>query len=564
MKYVQPYGVTDPDAPYINGDPSIGRMGSIPPAAAFEHPMRELVGVVTTNKLTPDENDLKQVAKAVRSQRSNYCDDTGSVNTLSVALDPPLAAYTIGLPLRVKVYATNTGPSTIDAGAGRVSIKKPNGAQTAAGDLQAAGLADLVFDGTNFQMINFGGAGGGPGDVFLVNIPYAVDSSPTANTVTANFSPAITSLSAGAIIMVKIANTNTAATNIVVNGLPPKPIHAQGGTPEWPFLPCDLVAGDVVVLTYDGTNFWVAANTIINLNVTFPVANNAQFAAIVVALGRKRILANASVLIKMGIGLWTPIATQHPNSDRITVAGTMKAARPTFNDFAKTGYSTAARAADSANNIAMLRSRYGTEIVLSTFDTGATHVGGGTITFQDILITGPNVYDQYLRSCGIGPSGGASVNLIGITCWGMACMAFWNTAGIMICSECFSVNGWWDGFSSNIGSQTSMFSCGSYGNARGGCNVNGLSQMYLQSRTGIPGVPDIPPSQVMCNAAWGVLSDASGNLITNKTTITNNAIDVQAQSLSLAYLTGGTIFGTTSPAPNVMGNNNSLINTANN
>ena len=25
MKYAQPYGVTDPNAPYINGDPSIGR-----------------------------------------------------------------------------------------------------------------------------------------------------------------------------------------------------------------------------------------------------------------------------------------------------------------------------------------------------------------------------------------------------------------------------------------------------------------------------------------------------------------------------------------------------------
>ena len=35
MKYVQPYGIADEDAPYINGDPSQGRMGSIPPAAAF-------------------------------------------------------------------------------------------------------------------------------------------------------------------------------------------------------------------------------------------------------------------------------------------------------------------------------------------------------------------------------------------------------------------------------------------------------------------------------------------------------------------------------------------------
>ena len=41
MKYNQPYGITDPEAPYINGDPSIGRQGSIIPAAAVEFPQRE-------------------------------------------------------------------------------------------------------------------------------------------------------------------------------------------------------------------------------------------------------------------------------------------------------------------------------------------------------------------------------------------------------------------------------------------------------------------------------------------------------------------------------------------
>ena len=35
MKYNPPYGITDPDGPYINGDPSIGRAGSIPPAESM-------------------------------------------------------------------------------------------------------------------------------------------------------------------------------------------------------------------------------------------------------------------------------------------------------------------------------------------------------------------------------------------------------------------------------------------------------------------------------------------------------------------------------------------------
>ncbi|MHC2399095.1 hypothetical protein ACVMGC_003639 [Bradyrhizobium barranii subsp. barranii] len=30
MKYNQPYGVSDPKAPYINGNPATGQQGSIP------------------------------------------------------------------------------------------------------------------------------------------------------------------------------------------------------------------------------------------------------------------------------------------------------------------------------------------------------------------------------------------------------------------------------------------------------------------------------------------------------------------------------------------------------
>ena len=163
MRYVQPYGISDTDAPYINGDPSLGRQGSIPPAAAFEHPMREIITVIDKNKFAPDAADLGQMLKATRSQRANYVEDTGSANNLSVALDPPLGAYTIGLPLKVKVRETTTGGSTIDAGAGRVPIKLMNGASTGAGDLPQGGICELVYDGAAFQLVNFFGLGGEPG-----------------------------------------------------------------------------------------------------------------------------------------------------------------------------------------------------------------------------------------------------------------------------------------------------------------------------------------------------------------------------------------------------------------
>ena len=61
MKYKQPYGVSDPNAAYINGNPSTGTMGSIPPAASIENPQREIVNFINDSGLTPTDADLHQL-----------------------------------------------------------------------------------------------------------------------------------------------------------------------------------------------------------------------------------------------------------------------------------------------------------------------------------------------------------------------------------------------------------------------------------------------------------------------------------------------------------------------
>jgi hypothetical protein len=77
MLYNQPYGISDPDAPYINGNPSTGTMGSIPPAWAVEHDQREIVNVIKfaadmgyydfMNMICqqPSSADLQQLLKAI-------------------------------------------------------------------------------------------------------------------------------------------------------------------------------------------------------------------------------------------------------------------------------------------------------------------------------------------------------------------------------------------------------------------------------------------------------------------------------------------------------------------
>jgi len=480
MKYVQPYGVSDQDSPYINGDPSIGRQGSIPPAAAFEHPMREIVNVITKNKIAPDAADLGQLLKAVRSQRVNYVQDTGSVNTLSVALDPPLDAYTVGLPLKVQIRETCTGGSTIDAGAGRVPVKLMNGGSTGAGDLPAGGICELVYDGAAFQLVNFFGLGGvDQGDIveFLIKIPYTVDVSSTPNIVQANFSPAINVLpTAGDAVLVKQINTNTGSSILRVNALGVDfPIKANGGGLAG-LIQGDMQAGDVVLYVFDGTNWWIQPNPLISADTTINVP--AQYSSVenaLLAIRRKIIAQNAMVTVLLAGApagqapiQYPPFVINHGNADRITVRGTLKSPGVlSSGNFAQTGNTPAARTADSANNIAMLRNKYGTEIVMPATDGfGITSVAGsGRPTVADMLVTGPN----YWSGAGIGKWNGCSgrdVNYSNVSCWGLD-IGFYAGAGTLILQNCFACGCFRNGFQATGGAKLAFNQSGTFGNVYG-------------------------------------------------------------------------------------------------
>jgi len=568
VKYVQPYGISDPNASYINGDPSIARQGSIPPAAAFENPMRELVHIITDSNLVPSDTDLEQCAKGMRSQFMNYCIDTGSVNTLSVALSPPIGAYTFGLPLRVRVANTNTGSTTIDAGAGRVPVKKPNGSELQAGDLPAFGLAELVYDGTVFQMINFTGAApSGPPQTFLYNIPYCVDSSTTRNLVIANFSPAITSLAAGTIFMVKIANTSNGITaNINVNGLGNKPIFAQGCNTNWPLLPGDMQVGDVLVFTYDGTRFWVYANNAINESVTVNVSTVAQIKDLFSALGRKRISTSGSLTILLATGVYSGltttglygtnvILTYHPEADRITLQGTMKSGQvppPNGGVFQRSGPDPASIANDSAYNIQMLRARYGTEIRVdgTSGACGIKHIGPGAINLTNLLVTGPN----YTVTGQAGFAAEGSMTCTGCSAWGLGDVGF----GVYMNASfnaynCHSCGNMTRGF--GITGGNAYFAGGSAsGNATNGLEVTGGGTAGTQASDFVSLSAGF---QTVCNGSCGVSAQTGYALLAYATAVSNGVLDCYAFNAG----TIGSLYssiGSVSPDWNSEGNLNSI------
>lgn len=166
MQYNQPYDQpATPDAPYVNGNPSTGTAGSIPPAAAFEYPQREIVNIITDNGLTPSNVDLHQMSEALQMDLVNYGVDTGSTNHISIAPSPAVTEYKAGLKFYVKIANTNTDACDLDVnGVGAVAIKTPLLGDLTEGELSAGSIAEFYYDGQYWQWIAGGGLAAGGGD----------------------------------------------------------------------------------------------------------------------------------------------------------------------------------------------------------------------------------------------------------------------------------------------------------------------------------------------------------------------------------------------------------------
>lgn len=202
-----------------------------------------------------------------------------SNNAMVVTIAPAPASLVPGLSVRVKASGTNTGPTTLAVNTlGAVAIHRANGSSLSPGDIAASMIVDCIFDGSAFQIVNFEGVTGSTttnNNTFTLNIPYAVDSG-TVNAVVANFSPAITSLSAGLTVEVKITNTNTGASTLQCNALGAVPIVDRNGLP---LIPGMLAANQITMLIYNGTSFQqlIGASTyssIVNFYVDPTIGND--------------------------------------------------------------------------------------------------------------------------------------------------------------------------------------------------------------------------------------------------------------------------------------------------
>jgi hypothetical protein len=173
LKYEQPWGVSDPNAAYINGNPSTGTMGSIPPAASIENPQREIVNFITDCSIVPTDADLHQLAKSVQSGVVNYAADTGPQNLIFVSLTPAVAALHVGLRIIVKMANANSGPVQVSVnGLAAVSLVHRDLTALGAFELVAGSMIDIVYDGTHFQLLTGSNASaGGGGGIITMTAP---------------------------------------------------------------------------------------------------------------------------------------------------------------------------------------------------------------------------------------------------------------------------------------------------------------------------------------------------------------------------------------------------------
>lgn len=149
---------------------------------------------------------------------ANHAADTGAANAYVVAPSPSLTAYAAGQIVMLKPANASTGAATINVSAlGVKSIKLLDGANPAAGALATTGVYALVYDGTNFVLLN-----PSLGSAAYLNAGTA--SNQVVQLTAAAKLPAVdgsllTNLSAGALVFLSSATASNSASVVFAGGI---------------------------------------------------------------------------------------------------------------------------------------------------------------------------------------------------------------------------------------------------------------------------------------------------------------------------------------------------------
>jgi len=95
------------------------------------------------------------IASNIQNTKFNYAADAGSTDAYAITLVPAISAYATGQIFTFKANTVNTGAATLNVNAkGAKTIKKNYNQDLENGDIAAGMFVTVIYDGTNFQMVN--------------------------------------------------------------------------------------------------------------------------------------------------------------------------------------------------------------------------------------------------------------------------------------------------------------------------------------------------------------------------------------------------------------------------
>jgi hypothetical protein len=110
---------------------------------------------ITLGAINATDNSFTAFNGTAGLRLLNHASDTGAANAYAVAPSPAISAYAAGMVVTLKPANANSGASTINVNSlGTKNIKLLDGSNPASGALATTGVYLLMYDGTNFVMLN--------------------------------------------------------------------------------------------------------------------------------------------------------------------------------------------------------------------------------------------------------------------------------------------------------------------------------------------------------------------------------------------------------------------------
>jgi len=200
---------------------------------------------------------VNDAAREVMAAVARYRYDTDGVNsstgtnTITLAASRTMTAYAQGDLFTFKAGGTNTGATTLNVDSLGAKNVYYQGAALTGGEITNGQIVTVVYDGTQFQLINPALPTG-----VLTIAAYKQDTdgyntTTGTNTIVLGASQTVTAYAQGDLYTFKAGGSNTGATTINIDGNGAKDIYAGGAA----CIGGEIVSGRMYTIVYNGTQF---------------------------------------------------------------------------------------------------------------------------------------------------------------------------------------------------------------------------------------------------------------------------------------------------------------------